>query len=146
MENHTSITGPNSRAAMQGSRTGVMYLLSRVTPDHVSDGASNTYLLGEKYLDANHYTTGGVTRDNRGMYQGEDLDNSCWANDGTNDTRPRQDTRGVNNDTWFGSAHTLTFHVALCDGSVRAMSYDVDRVTHGRLGNRKDGLPVQLVD
>jgi prepilin-type processing-associated H-X9-DG protein len=132
-----------NRQAMQASRTGIMYLLSRITPAHVRDGTSQTYLVGEKYLDANHYTTGAVTRDNRGMYQGEDLDTCCWAADGTNDTRPRRDLRGVNNNYWFGSAHGQSFHVAFCDGSVRSIAYTIDWETHKRLGNRSDGLVVQ---
>ena len=141
--NHAYSAGVNGRITMQASRTGVMYLLSRVTLAHIVDGSSNTYLLGEKYLRSDHYTTGAPTRDNRGMYQGEDLDNSCWAADGMNDTRPRQDATGVNSDIWFGSAHTHSFHAAFCDGSVRPVAYDVDPATHARLGSRQDRLPVQ---
>jgi hypothetical protein len=42
----------------------------------------------------------------------------------------------------FGSAHGAGFHMVLCDGSVRQLDYDVDREIHRRLGNRKDGKPV----
>lgn len=141
--NHSYSTGSNGRITMQASRTGVMYLLSRVTPAHVVDGTTNTYLVGEKYLRSDHYTSGAPTRDNRGMYQGEDLDNSCWAADGTNDTRPRQDAPGLNSDTWFGSPHRYSFHAAFCDGSVRPVSYEVDAATHKRLGNRRDRDVIQ---
>ena len=127
----------------QASRSGVMYLLSRVTPDHVVDGASATYLLGEKYLPADHATDGWPTRDNRGMYQGEDLDNSCWSVDASSPTtvQPRQDTPGYNNHYIFGSAHAGSFGMAFCDGSTRWISYDISLEAHNAQGNRRDRAP-----
>ena len=32
--------------------------------------------------------------------------------------------------------------MALCDGSVKMMSYSIDLETHRRLANRKDGLVI----
>ena len=39
----------------------------------------------------------------------------------------------------FGSAHLAGFNMALCDGSVRTISYSIDLMTHIHLANRKDG-------
>lgn len=132
----------------QKARSGVMYLLSRITPDAVIDGAGNTYLLGEKYLPADHYTTSWPTRDNRGMYQGEDLDNSCWSVDSVNNQalQPRQDTAGFNSHYIFGSAHAGSFAMAFCDGSVRWISYDIELGTHNAQGNRRDRTPTSATE
>ncbi len=55
---------------------------------------------------------------------------------------PLQDTPGIATDSQFGSVHPGSFNISFCDGSVRPVSYAIDPVTHQRLGNRADGLPV----
>jgi prepilin-type processing-associated H-X9-DG protein len=42
----------------------------------------------------------------------------------------------------FGSAHGQGCHFALCDGSVRFVSYNVNPEVHRHLGHRKDGAAV----
>jgi len=107
----------------------------------VRDGSSNTYMLGEKYLNPDDYLTGNCAADNRGMYQGQDFDVNRWA--GTSDTlRPRQDNPAYEVNYAFGSAHSGGYNTVLCDGSVRTISYSIDQEIHRRLGNRKDGQPV----
>ena len=39
-------------------------------------------------------------------------------------------------------AHANVFNMSLCDGSVCTISYVIDGEVYRRLGNRKDGLPV----
>ncbi|MDZ7615475.1 MAG: DUF1559 domain-containing protein [Patescibacteria group bacterium] len=130
----------------QAARTGISYLRSQVAMGEIRDGSSNVYLIGEKYLNPFHYFSAGCTGDNRGMYQGEDYDNSRWSGDGTGSIneslRPRRDTEGETNYFRFGSAHSGAMNMAFCDGSVRSISYSIDVNTHRVLGHRRSGQVV----
>ena len=55
--------------------------------------------------------------------------------------QPRQDTIGVDdpNIYAFGSAHSGAMNMAMCDGSVQSISYDIDRDAHRYLANRMEG-------
>jgi prepilin-type processing-associated H-X9-DG protein len=44
----------------------------------------------------------------------------------------------------FGSSHPGGMNIALCDGSVRFLSYSIPLDMFKRLGNRRDGQTVQL--
>ena len=134
--------------AMVRARTGLSYLLSRVELGGIADGASNTYLIGEKYLNPDAYTKLVVWTDNRGMYQGEDADTCGWSVNGsdTERLRPRQDVAGVNRDYTFGSAHSGSFGMVMGDGSVHRIAYDIEPQVHAWLGNRKDGQAGRLPD
>ena len=105
----------------------------------IPDGASNTYLAGEKYLDPDDYFDG--IEDDQGWTVGYDFDVNRWTN--TDDShRPRQDQPGADYFTAFGSAHASGFYMALCDGSVHILNYSIDAETHRRLGNRHDGMVI----
>jgi len=125
--------------------TGVTFRRSEVKPAHILDGASNTYLLGERYLTPDRYVDGGLCANDQGWDLGYDYDVNRWTNQ-----QPMQDRPGyVTNagcDIIFGSAHSSGFHMAFCDGSVQLVNYAIHIETHRRLGNRKDKLPVDLAD
>jgi prepilin-type processing-associated H-X9-DG protein len=75
------------------------------------------------------------------MYIGdnEDIVRWCSPNYPIFQDRPGLAQRGS-----FGSAHASAANMALCDGSVRAIEYDIDVELHRRLGSRNDGLGVDL--
>jgi prepilin-type N-terminal cleavage/methylation domain-containing protein/prepilin-type processing-associated H-X9-DG protein len=126
--------------------TGVINTHSAITMADMTDGASNTYLLGEKFLDPDHYTDGTAPWDDQSWDIAEDWDIMRWTGvtgDYTNASfMPVPDTPGGGWGMSFGSAHSGGFNMALCDGSVQFMNYAIDIKTHYCLGHRSDQLPV----
>lgn len=118
---------------------GVCYLRSQVRAADVRDGLSNTYLFGEKSCDPAQYGSGTSVGDDWSMYTGHqnDIIRSTWFG-----WKPLADKRGVDQPSRFGSAHPSGCQFALCDGSARVVSYDIDAETYRRFGQRNDGLAV----
>lgn len=104
----------------------------------VSDGSSNTYLVGEKAMNTRFIETGGSQGDNQGPFVADDKDSMRWADF---DLPPEQDNEWPGDIIFenFGSAHPGGFFMAMCDGSVSRRGYDIDINAHINLANRKDG-------
>ena len=84
--------------------TGIFYTGSLIKMADVTDGASNTYLLGEKYLDPDHYETGQDGGDNESGLSGDNPDNSRVADANYGPSVP-DPTPGNATCAVFGSAH-----------------------------------------
>lgn len=99
------------------------------------DGMSCTLLFAEKYVPSMWYT-GGSWGDNSGYYVGWGWDTIRFGAQ-----QPHQDTDGVFNANYdyFGSPHATGFNVALCDGSVRNVAYNIQLLTLKHLCHREDG-------
>jgi prepilin-type N-terminal cleavage/methylation domain-containing protein/prepilin-type processing-associated H-X9-DG protein len=129
-------------------QTGISHQRSQVTMAEIRDGTSNTFLIGEKYIDSAFYTDGGDAGDNDTMYCSDELDLLRWtgAYGGVgNLPKPDNNIPGYSNGymiQWFGSAHSGAFNMSLCDGSVRSINYSIDAETYRCLGNRMDNLPI----
>jgi prepilin-type N-terminal cleavage/methylation domain-containing protein/prepilin-type processing-associated H-X9-DG protein len=124
-----------------------------ITFTAITDGTSNTVIVGEKYVSTDKYG---------GNQWG---DNNSWANGATwNSARyskrapgqdspaareaalrslPWSDPSGVNTDAgmwdFFGSPHPGSFNVVLCDGSVRSIKYSIGLTNWQNLVARNDG-------
>jgi hypothetical protein len=117
---------------------GIAHQFSEITPQDIFDGASNTYLVGEKYLNSAHYISGADTRDDHPAYGADVRDLFSFG-----DAPPRRDEMDLNaseSPLIFGSAHDI-FHVVKCDGSIAETSYDIDLAVHAELSNRRDSRP-----
>jgi prepilin-type N-terminal cleavage/methylation domain-containing protein/prepilin-type processing-associated H-X9-DG protein len=129
-------------AAYARTSTGVVYAGSLIKLSDITDGASNTYLMGEKYIRPECYESecgsiGTDYGDNEFALVGDNADVSRWSNG-----KAMLDTPGWANFNIFGSAHLNGFQMAFCDGSVHLMNYGLDTTVHKYLGNRKDGRPI----
>ena len=129
---------------------GIACQRSQVTDADIRDGTSLTYMLGEKYHNPDNYATGQDYGDDHSIFAADDYDRFCWAF--TTLTSPRVPTPASNPpmqdrsgfvDFWrWGSAHTITFNVAMYDGAVRPISYTIDPIVHSNLASRNDGLVI----
>ncbi|MBX3435162.1 MAG: DUF1559 domain-containing protein [Pirellulales bacterium] len=102
----------------------------------ISDGTSNTMMIGEKYVYQQHYDgRGNDPSDDRGWLDGWDpdtmrstmaqpLSDGVWRSLCAADN-PADRSRLYNQTYMFGSAHSAGFNSAFADGSVRSISYDV---------------------
>jgi prepilin-type N-terminal cleavage/methylation domain-containing protein len=135
---------------------GLSGQVSQVTQAQVSDGTSQTLLVGEKYLNPESYETGRDGGDNNSLYQGNDRDIVRWVPPldpqgtgqtlpaGENEFMPLSDTP-QRDESWshrFGSAHAAGFYAAYVDGSVHLINFDIAPHIYHRLGVRNDGLMV----
>jgi prepilin-type N-terminal cleavage/methylation domain-containing protein/prepilin-type processing-associated H-X9-DG protein len=129
----TCDTMPNGQSGL----TGIAVPRNTLKPANITDGLSNTYLVGEKYLNADQYETGADPGDNEGLFTG-------FANNLTRfgAAAPLQDMPGLQNYCVYGSAHSGGLNMAMCDGSLHFIAYSIDPTIHMRLSNRADGQPV----
>ncbi len=132
-------------AKVAAASNGIFYGASQTKMSDIRDGASNTYLCGEKYLNSDHYTDGVADAgDNENMYTGCQDDSVRWVGAGNDPYyMPRQDENSFH-EFIFGSAHSGGLNASMCDGSVHFISYSIDLETHRRLGNRNDGQVVNM--
>ncbi len=107
----------------------------RVTRASVTDGLSNTIMLGEM-----HATLGKLTQSpfDAFIYNGEEFQNSTRVGGPT--VPIVQDIRDESNGlvSW-GSWHVGLCHFAFADGSIRSVSNTIDTDVLGEFCNRRDG-------
>jgi prepilin-type N-terminal cleavage/methylation domain-containing protein len=134
-----------------GSNMGILYNNSKVRLTDITDGTSNTFMVGEnKYQQiatvgygayfggtwASGYYFGGGGPMYQNMAVTMDAINSSTLNPGRTDI-----THEVYTHT-FGSNHEGGCFFVFADGSVHFVSQNMDLFTFQRLGNRADGYPV----
>jgi prepilin-type N-terminal cleavage/methylation domain-containing protein len=113
---------------------GIFHCASEVTIGQVVDGTTNTYLIGEKYVPMSAYEDGSDYTDTESAYSGNNDDVLRRTS-----IEPLPDLPNTIQQQRFGSSHIAAFFMAMCDGSVRAISYDVDLTVHYDHGTRDGG-------
>lgn len=112
---------------------GVMAPMSVISLDALIDSPTYTILLGEKFLLSNSLS-GLEASDNNAIYTGFDWDWQRWGHNA-----PRRDRTGPSDHTSFGSSHPAGTNVAMCDGAVRTISYDIADDVFAKLCGRANG-------
>ncbi len=139
------------------SWSGVIYQMSQTTVSQIRDGMSNTYLIGEKYMNPAFYETGECPGDNESAYSGANCDNhrsTYWTDAKTPEEYEKvkssestrsfpgailADKKGFTSYWNFGSAHASALNMGMCDGSVRTVSYSISPFIHTYMGAKSDG-------
>jgi prepilin-type N-terminal cleavage/methylation domain-containing protein len=116
--------------------TGVSFQRSEIGIEHITDGSSNTYLIGEKYLNAQNYENGVDAGDNETWATGfnNDVNRAAYdppAQDLMNP--PARDCQA----RIFGASHN-GFHMSFCDGHIEMIDFGVDLLIHRGNANRAD--------
>jgi prepilin-type N-terminal cleavage/methylation domain-containing protein len=144
----TVATALNAVQAISGTTIsvptgGIMFAGSALLPVRVRDGAANTYLVAEKYVPVADYGTNTNASYNHSAYVGDSSDtlrggHRLPVNDRT--------TWATELEGAFGGPHPSGFTAAMCDGSVRMITFDIAANVHFVLAAREDRQPTQPPD
>ena len=125
-------------AASNRELTGIVTRFKPIYFSEVTDGASNTLMVGEKRLNLS-FLGQPQDDDNEGYTAGFNADTMRRT-----DHTPAPDYRGIGDgEDLFGSSHPSSFNAAFGDGAVHSLCYQIDEEVFRLLGNIADG---KLVD
>lgn len=110
---------------------------AKVTAAMVTDGLSNTMVIGDKWVDARKYQTGDW-HDDVGWSDGWDPDVVRFTI-----SAPVSDRNQSGGGYEFGSAHPSGINAVFADGSVHTISYGISAEMFNRLGHRADGHMIE---
>ena len=107
----------------------------------ISDGTANVLLLAEKRVRLTHLGQN-QSDDNEGYTSGWDHDMTRCS---TIVPKPDHNNPNVGDGQGrFGSSHPSGINVLMCDGSVRVVGFQVNKLAFHRLGYRSDGQQLDL--
>lgn len=120
-----------------------------ISAPSITDGLSNTMLVGEKRMNAQQCTTVCSPDDNDGYVGGFQDDVVRWGC-----YPPQQDWYGdvvqpgniEPGDYQFGSSHPVAFQSVFCDGSLHVIHYAVNDAVFNCAASRNDGVPFNSND
>jgi prepilin-type N-terminal cleavage/methylation domain-containing protein len=129
---------------------GILFPNRAIRIAHVTDGTSNTFLLGEISSTRNkretgwqpswrHWTQGASTGVGTAMYACKNIYREIGMSGYTGSNPDR-----LFNNVRFGSHHTGGTHFLMADGTVRFASENMDLLTYKALGSRAEGETASL--
>jgi prepilin-type N-terminal cleavage/methylation domain-containing protein/prepilin-type processing-associated H-X9-DG protein len=124
-------------AASNYEETGVVRYRYPTRFADILDGTSNTLLAGDKRL--NRSRLGQPDDDDTGYASGFEDDVVRYT---TRPPAPDYNAATGDGDMRFGSSHPTRFNAVFADGSVQTLSYAIDPLLFGYLGNVSDGQVV----
>src|SRR5262249_29775494 len=129
-------------AASNKDGTGVVQQFKPVRIADITDGTSNTLMVGEKRMNL-AFLGQKQTDDNQGYSVGFNYDTvrKTTKPPAADYSAPVGDGGGL-----FGSSHPGRFNAVLADGSVRPISYTVSKTVFKLLGDKSDGQYVNADD
>lgn len=114
-------------------------------PSSITDGLSNSYMLGEKAMSTNNYTNGNDFGDRAPIAGWIDHPEASNSNIRFASRSPHADRKNSCLACHeFGSAHRASWNAALADGSVRAIFYEMEIEVHRKLSSIHDGEVVSI--
>jgi hypothetical protein len=126
----------------------IVSVRSRTNFASITDGTSNTFLIGEKHVRPDRF---GKSAEDRAYYSGQSyitaqrsagcsgLTKTGLCTGSIRPIAPFPTYAGPNWSTIFGGYHTGGCLFVFCDGSVHAISVNIDPLNLRRLANRNDG-------
>ncbi len=121
-------------------QNGISHQRSKVTIAQLTDGLSNTFCVGEKYIPVAEYRNGYYQNDNQSIFVAHDGDMNRYTADVDNAARKITSDAALPNNQHFGSAHPTIFNMSFNDGSVQPTSYEIDPEVFRLMGGRDDGV------
>ena len=123
---------------------GVVFRRSQIRLKDITDGASKTYLVGEKYIDPAKMANGTSDDDDQSLFSGFDRDMVRVGCVPPYRDRAGFDPKDVHGGypvpLAYGSGHPAACGIAMADGSVRSVEYAIDAAIHRAASSRNDGL------
>ncbi|MFO0966674.1 MAG: DUF1559 domain-containing protein [Gemmataceae bacterium] len=145
--NHTVIDYAGCAGSDANGVNGVVArgFLPSVKIAHITDGTSNTVMLGERQVNLAHFGT--ATDDNECPFisgWNGDYDHYRRATAALGPAPDFNNSATTAANQRFGSSHTSGFNIALADGSVRHATFSVDPTQFMRACVRNDNLTGNL--
>ncbi|TWT76992.1 hypothetical protein Pla123a_24170 [Posidoniimonas polymericola] len=141
VSDYSSFPYSTSKGPQISRGNGVVLALSEVRLSQVTDGSSQTMLVGEKHIPFGEYDTGTYPGNDQGWDLGFDTDVNRWTK-----RPPLADSSefpasitGDDRLSIFGSAHTAGCQFVYCDGSVHTVTYGVDQDVFSAIGTVAGG-------